>query len=30
LRVVSADPLEIRCAYCERGQDIDEIADYIL
>ncbi|MBT3357231.1 MAG: aspartate carbamoyltransferase regulatory subunit [Euryarchaeota archaeon] len=30
LRVISAEPLEIRCAYCGRGQDVDEVADYIL
>ena len=30
LRVVSADPLEVRCHYCGRGQDLDEIVENIL
>ena len=30
LRVVNEDPLEIRCSYCGRGQDMDEIVDNIL
>ena len=30
LKVVNVDPLEIRCAYCGRGQDLDEIVDNIL
>ena len=30
LRVVNVEPLEIRCAYCGRGQNMDEIVDNIL
>jgi aspartate carbamoyltransferase regulatory subunit len=30
LRVVSTEPLDVRCAYCGRSQDIDELADSIL
>ena len=30
LRVVNEDPVEIRCSYCGRGQDMDEILDNIL
>jgi len=30
LRVANVDPLEIRCSYCGRGQDMDEIVENIL
>lgn len=30
LRVVSHDPLEVRCYYCGRGQDIDELIENII
>ena len=30
LRVINVEPLEIRCSYCGRGQDMDEIVDNIL
>jgi len=30
LRVANIDPLEIRCSYCGRGQDMDEIVENIL
>ena len=30
LRVVSTEPLDVRCSYCGRSQDIDELADSIL
>jgi|TARA_B100000287_G_scaffold244257_1_gene229690 aspartate carbamoyltransferase regulatory subunit len=30
MRVVNHDPLEVRCYYCGKGQDIDELIDNIL
>ncbi len=30
LRVVNIEPLEIRCSYCGRGQDMDEIVENII
>tara|TARA_Y100000588_G_scaffold133129_1_gene146006 strand:- start:6056 stop:6523 length:468 start_codon:yes stop_codon:yes gene_type:complete len=30
LKVVTQDPLEVRCYYCGRGQDIEELIDNIL
>ena len=30
LRVANVDPLEIRCSYCGRAQDMDEIVENIL
>jgi aspartate carbamoyltransferase regulatory subunit len=30
LRVVSEDPLDVRCSYCGRTQNIDELAESIL
>ncbi len=30
LRVVSRQPMEVRCYYCGRGQDLDEIVENIL
>ena len=30
LRIVSVEPLEIRCSYCGRRQDMDEIVENVL
>ena len=30
MRVVNHDPLEVRCYYCGKGQDIDELIENIL
>jgi len=30
LRVVSSDPLEVRCAYCGRAQDMEELAGSVI
>ena len=30
MRVVSRDPLEVRCYYCGRGQEIDELIENII
>jgi len=30
LRVVSSDPLELRCRYCGRPQEMDELVDNLL
>ncbi len=30
LRVISQDPLEVRCYYCGRGQDLEELVENII
>ena len=30
LRVISQDPLEVRCYYCGRGQDLEELIENII
>ena len=30
LKIISAEPMKIRCFYCEKNQNIDEIVDYII
>ena len=30
LKIISSEPMEIRCSYCGKNQDIDEIVDYII
>ena len=30
LKIISAEPMEIRCSYCGKNQDINEIVDYII
>ena len=30
MKVVGRDPLEVRCYYCGKGQDIDELIENIL
>jgi len=30
LKIISAEPLQIRCFYCGKNQNIDEIVDYII
>ena len=30
LIIISAEPMEIRCSYCGKNQDINEIVDYII
>jgi len=30
LKIISAEPMKIRCFYCGKNQNIDEIVDYII
>ena len=30
LKIISAEPIKIRCFYCGKNQNIDEIVDYII
>ena len=30
LKIISAEPMEIRCSYCGKNQDINEIVDFII
>ena len=30
LKIISSEPMEIRCSYCGRNQNVDEIVDYII
>ena len=30
LKIISADPMILRCSYCGKNQNIDEIVDFII
>ena len=30
IKIISADPLVLRCSYCGKNQDIDQIVDFII